>query len=268
MSEQIIQTEQRTARYFREPLGAGIELDMVLVEGGSFKMGSPENEVERSDSEDPQHDVVINTFFLGRYPVTQEQWQIVAETIHPVNIKLNPKPSKFEGNRRPVEQVSWYEAQEYCNRLAAHTKRPYRLPTEAEWEYACRAGTETPFYLGKTLSTELANYDGNHIYGNGLKGEHRKETTPVDHFKIANAWGLYDMHGNVFEWCQDHWHGNYNEAPRDGNAWLTDNPETKRVNRSGSWGYIPRDCRSASRSRNGPSARYIDLGFRVSCSAP
>jgi formylglycine-generating enzyme required for sulfatase activity len=268
MPELIIQKQPKTARYFREQLGTGIELEMVLVEGGSFKMGSPETEAEHSDDEGPQHDVTVETFFLGRYPITQEQWQIVAETIPQVNLDLNPKPSHFEGNRRPVERVSWYEAQEYCARLSARTKRPYRLPTEAEWEFACRAGTATPFYFGKTLSIELANYDGNYTYGDGVTGEYREETTPVDRFKIANAWGLYDMHGNVWEWCQDHWHENYIDTPPDGSNWLTDNPKAPRVNRGGSWNYDPRDCRSAYRDRDDPGDRFSDLGFRVACSAP
>ncbi len=268
MSELTIQRQQRTARYYREQLGNGIELDMILVEGGSFKMGSPETEAEHSDNEVPQHDVAVETCFLGRYPVTQEQWKIVAETIPQVNIELKPKPSGFEGNRRPVERVSWYEAQEYCARLSARTKRPYRLPTEAEWEFACRAGTATPFYFGKTLSTELANYDGNYTYGDGVTGEYRDETTPVDHFKIANAWGLCDMHGNVWEWCQDHWHENYIGAPSDGSAWLTDNPEAQRVSRGGSSIDIPWDCRSACRFPDDPGGRDLDMGFRVACSAP
>jgi len=268
MTALIVKKEQRTAQYFKEQLGNDIALPMILVNGGKFQMGSPETEEDRSSYDSPQHPVTVKTFFLGRYPVTQEQWQIVAETYDKVNLELNPKPSKFEGAKRPVEQVSWLEAQEYCDRLAQKTKRPYRLPTEAEWEYACRAGTETPFYFGKTISTELVNYNGNATYGNGVKGEYRAETTTVDHFDIANAWGLCDMHGNVYEWCQDHWHSDYNGAPEDGSAWLTDNPDANRVWRGGSWSYYPRDCRSASRNDSDPDDRFFYLGFRVSCSAP
>jgi formylglycine-generating enzyme required for sulfatase activity len=161
MAALVIQKEQGTAQYFREQLGKGIELDVILVPSGEFMMGSPATEEDRIDSESPQHLVTVKSFFLGRYPVTQEQWQIVAETYEQVNIELNPQPSNFEGARRPVERVNWYEAKEYCDRLAKRFKRPYRLSTEAEWEYACRAGTTTPFYFGSTLSTELANYDGN-----------------------------------------------------------------------------------------------------------
>jgi formylglycine-generating enzyme required for sulfatase activity len=263
----VIKKEQKTVQYFREQLGGNIKLDAILVPGGNFLMGSPDTEAERSGSESPQHLVTVKSFFLGRYPVTQEQWQIVAETYEHVNIKdLNPQPSNFKGAKRPVEQVNWYEAKEYCDRLAKRTKRPYRLPTEAEWEYACRAGTTTPFYFGSTLSTELANYNGNFTYGNGVKGEYRRETTPVDH--IANAWGVCDMHGNVYEWCEDHWHSDYKNAPDDGNAWLTDDAGALRVNRGGSWFDSPRNCRSAYRLNNFPTNRNNILGVRLACEAP
>jgi formylglycine-generating enzyme required for sulfatase activity len=269
MVELVIKKEQRTVQYFREQLGQEIELDMILVSGGEFLMGSPETETERFVQEDPQHLVSVKSFFLGRYPVTQEQWQIVAETYEHVNIKyLNPQPSNFKGAKRPVEQVSWYEAKEYCDRLAKHTKCPYRLPTEAEWEYACRAGTTTPFYFGSTLSTELANYDGSYTYGNGVEGEYRKQSTPVDNFKIANAWGLSDMHGNVWEWCEDHWHNNYNGAPENGSPWLTDDVETARILRGGSWIINPKNCRSAYRLNYNPSIRDYSVGFRLACAAP
>ncbi len=266
MATLTIQEEQKTAQYFREKLGNEIELDMILVHGGNFLMGSPETEEEHRENE-KQHPVTVKTFFLGRYPVTQAQWRIVAETYKQVNIKLKPNPSNFKGAKRPVEQVSWYEAQEFCDRLAQKTKRPYRLPTEAEWEYACRAGTTTPFYFGNTISIKLANYDGNYTYANGVKGEYREKTTPVDHFKIANAWGPCDMHGNVWEWCQDH-SGNYEDTPKDGSAWLTGQSDAPRVRRGGSWGTYPGFCRSAYRGLNGPDNSNDYLGFRVSCSAP
>jgi formylglycine-generating enzyme required for sulfatase activity len=269
MVELVIKKEQRTVQYFREQLGQEIELDMILVPGGKFLMGSPDTEVERYDSESPQHPVTVKSFLLGRYPVTQEQWRIVAETYERVNIKdLNPQPSTFKGAKRPVEQVSWYEAKEYCDRLAKHTKRSYRLPTEAVWEYACRAGTTTPFYFGSTLSTELSNYDGNYIYDNGVKGEYRRETIPVDQFGIANAWGICDMHGNVWEWCEDHWHENYDDAPDNGSAWLTDDVEAARIIRGGSWCHTPRNCRSAYRINANPLSRNLSIGFRLACAAP
>jgi formylglycine-generating enzyme required for sulfatase activity len=269
MVELVIKKEPKTAQYFKEQLGNNIELDMILVKGGKFLMGSLDTEAESNDSERPQHPVTIKSFFLGRYPVTQEQWQIVAETYEHVNIKdLNPQPSEFKGDKRPVGQVNWYEAKEYCDRLAQRTKRPYRLPTEAEWEYACRAGTNTPFYFGSTLSTKLANYDGNYIYENGSKGEYREQTIAVDHFEIANAWGLCDMHGNVFEWCADHWHENYDGAPDDGSAWLSDDADARHIMRGGSWYFYPRYCRSAFRDINYPTNRGSSVGFRVACAAP
>jgi formylglycine-generating enzyme required for sulfatase activity len=167
-----------------------------------------------------------------------------------------------------VEQVSWYNAMEFCARLSAHTERPYRLPSEAEWEYACRAGTTTPFYVGKTLTTDVANYNGDYTYADGPKGEYRAETTPVDHFGLANAFGLCDMHGNVWEWCQDYWHDSYEGAPTDGSAWIEGGDSERRILRGGSWYYFPWFCRSAYRSYFGPGFVVSSYGFRVVCSAP
>ena len=153
--------------------------------------------------------------------------------------------------------------------IASLTHRPlYRLPTEAEWEYACRAGTTTPFHFGNAISTDVANYNGSYTYGDGSKGENRGKTTPVDQLDNANAYGLSDMHGNVWEWCQDHWHDSYEGAPMDGSAWSTDDENAARVLRGGSWFINPGGCRSASRVSDTPDARYSDFGFRVSCVAP
>jgi formylglycine-generating enzyme required for sulfatase activity len=160
--------------------------------------------------------------------------------------------------------VTWYEAVEFCDRLSQHTGRLYRLPSEAEWEYACRAGTPTPFYFGDTITTDLANYDGNYTYGSGAKGEYREQTTPVGQFGV-NPWGLADMHGNVLEWCEDHWHPSYEGAPSDGSAWITDDANQLRLVRGGSWYLSPVYCRSAFRARRNPNNRYPDLGFRVVC---
>ena len=240
---------------------------MMQIPAGTFLMGSPDSEEGHSKSESPQHQVSVPSFFMAKYPVTQAQWRIVSK-MSQVQLKLKPNPSKFKGDTRPVEQVSWHEAIEFCARLTKHTNRQYILPTEAEWEYACRAGTTTPFHFGETISPELANYDARSAYGDGITGEYRQETTPVDHFKIANAWGLCDMHGNVWEWCQDHWHSNYEGATKHGSAWLTDNSDTPRVRRGGSWGSGPRYCRSAYRDFTYPDNTSFRLGFRVSCSAP
>ena len=267
---------RQAVQFFVEPLNDSLGIEMVLIPAGTFLMGSPEDELGRLDSEGPQHEVNVSTFFMGKYPVTQAQWKLVA-AMPEINRELKLEPSNFKGDKRPVEQVSWYEAVEFCERLSAHTGRDYRLPAEAEWEYACRAGTTTPFYFGETITTELANYDGTDdpdgkrsgSYGRGPKGEYRKETTPVDHFGITNAFGLCDMHDNVLEWCADHWHGNYEGAPTDGTAWLSEEDQSiERVLRGGSWNYTPRYCRSACRLHTSPGDRIDDLGFRVVCSAP
>ena len=262
----VVKKSRAQARRFAEPLTGGLTLEMVAIPGGRFLMGSPDSEPERFDSEGPQHEVTVPTFFMGRYPVTQAQWRLVAN-LPQVNRALNPEPSNFKGNNRPVEEVSWYEAVEFCDRLSLHTKRQYRLPTEAEWEYACRAGTTTPFHLGKTLTTEVANYQSDYTYADGPKGEDRGETTPVDEFDTANAFGLCDMHGNVWEWCKDLWHDSYEDAPTNGSAWLTDE-DASRLVRGGSWLDFPWYCRSAHRSDFMPDDRFDSLGFRVSCSAP
>ncbi len=270
-----IRRKQRQITYYDEDLGQGINLRMIQIPGGEFLMGVPESEIDRWDDEGPQHQVAVPGFFTGKYPVTQAQWRAVTG-LPEVEIELPTNPSYFKGNDRPVEQVSWHEVTEFCSRLAAHTGRPYRLPTEPEWEYACRAGTDTPFHFGKTITTDIANYRGTDneelgwsgSYGDGPKGQHREETTPVGQFEVANHFGLYDLHGNVWEWCQDHWHDNYNHAPTDGSAWLSKDKEANRVLRGGSWYSDPMNCRSATRYVAHPSDRSNDIGFRVCCSPP
>ena len=276
---EIIERETKLAQYFNEDLSEGITLEMVVIPGNTFMMSSPEDELERSDSESPQHLVNIQQFCIGKYPVTQAQWKAVA-ALPQVNIELEADPSNFKGDQRPVEQVSWYDAVEFCSRLAAHTKRQYRLPSEAEWEYACRAGTTTPFHFGETITTDLANYQGTNneeykwsgSYGRGPKGIYRGETTVVGSFNAANAFGLYDMHGNVWEWCLDDWHSNYEGAPTDGSPWFDDNnnfyqKQGNAVLRGGSWLNIPENCRSASRNYAWAVRDDVvsNVGFRVVC---
>jgi formylglycine-generating enzyme required for sulfatase activity len=227
-------------------------------------MGAPEAETGRYKDESPQHLVKVPPFFIGQTPVTQAQWRVVA-ALPQQERELSPDPANFKGNDRPVEQVIWYEAVEFCARLSELTGRTYRLPTEAEWEYACRADTTTPFYVGETITTELANYDGS-VFLNELPGQSRQATTPVGQF-VPNAFGLYDLHGNVWEWCLDHWHDNYDGAPTDGSAWLTDDKEAKRVIRGGSWFSRPGDCRSACRNYINPGDRVNIVGFRLVCEA-
>lgn len=259
------------SNYFDEPLGEGIlPLRMMQIPAGSFLMGSPPEELERQEQEGPQHEVTLSRFFMAKYPVTQAQWRLVAKLPQIGRELLIPAPSSFKGALRPVECVSWYDAVEFCERLSVYTRRTYRLPSEAEWEYACRAGTATPFHFGETLSTDQANYNGTDekcgAYGPGSRGDYRQGTTPVNYFGAANAYGLCDMHGNVWEWCQDHWHGNYEKAPTDGSAWIDEDPEwVSHVIRGGSWVNLPRICRSACRCLNYPDYRYNSLGFRVCC---
>lgn len=256
-----------TAQYYSERLDNTTTLNMVLIPGGSFLMGSPDDEPERINWEGPQHEVRIPSFFMGQYPVTQAQWRLIT-SLSPVELELDPDPSAFKGENRPIEQVSWHDAVEFCARLSVYTGRPYRLPSEAEWEYACRAGTTTPFHFGQTITSDLANYNGTSSYNGGPKGQNRRESTPVDQFGIANAFGLCDMHGNVWEWCQDYRHENYEGAPVNGSAWIDPDVarNSLRVLRGGSWFHNPRDCRSASRSFKLEGEHNVNVGFRVVCS--
>lgn len=240
------------AEFFRAALGKGVELDMVKIPGGQFMMGAGPNEEGASESEYPQHQGTIAPFYLGKYPVTQAQWAAIA-ALPKINRNLKLNPSHFNGRDRPVEQISWEEAVEFCDRLSQQTGRTYRLPSEAEWEYACRAATTTPFYFGKTITADLAKYGG-------------QATTSVGTFP-PNAFGLYDMHGNAWEWCADHWHRNYEGAPIDGSAWLSDVETSKYLLRGGSWLGNPEYCRSAYRNFVSRDVRNIIIGFRVSCAA-
>ncbi|WP_017714841.1 SUMF1/EgtB/PvdO family nonheme iron enzyme [Kamptonema formosum] len=230
-------------------LGGGVNLEMVYIAGGTFQMGSADGEGSRDER--PRHQVTVKAFFLGKYPITQEQWQAV----------MGNNPSDYKGAKRPVENVSWNDAVEFCSRLSQKTGTTYRLPSEAEWEYACRAGTTTPFHFGETITPDLVNYNGNNPYGSAPKGLYRQETTPVGSFP-PNAFGLYDMHGNVWEWCSDPWHGSYQGAPSDGSSWEASGNDN-RVHRGGSWGNRAVLCRSASRDWNSAGDRYGSLGFRA-----
>ena len=222
--------------------GVSVDVSMRFAwcPAGTFLMGSPPSETERSDNETQHRVTLTHGFHLGIHAVTQAQWQAV----------MGDNPSNFKGHDRPVEQVSWDECEMFCTKLGQLTGKRFRLPTEAEWEYACRAGTTTPFYFGRTIGTDQANYDGNS--GSTLRwlagsegtigGVYRQQTTPVGSFP-ANAWGLFDMHGNVWEWCQD-WYGD------------------ARVLRGGSWTDDPRSCRAARR-RRADGLRQFNLGCRV-----
>jgi formylglycine-generating enzyme required for sulfatase activity len=286
---QLLRWRART-QVFVERTG-GLELPMVRIPAGSFAMGSPEGEEGRSEREGPQHEVKLGEFLMGRTPITQAQWRAVTQW-EPLpgerwERELNLNPSRFQPggdtrllkddaftDDRPVEQVSWHDAMEFCGRLSQRTGRHYILPSEAQWEYACRGGTTTPFAFGESLSDELANYDARTSYGSGMGGRYRQQTTTVERFP-ANAWGLQGMHGNVWEWCLDHWHDSYEGAPTDGSAWLnsteTNNSEMAkgeietRLLRGGSWNGYPRSCRSAYRGHERPVGAGYSIGFRVVC---
>jgi formylglycine-generating enzyme required for sulfatase activity len=270
MPTTIIHKHKATNHFYDEILdGQPLKppLRMMQIPAGEFLMGSPDSELGRFPAkEGPQHRVFVPSFFMAKYPVTQVLWRVVAD-MPQVEQELNPNPSHFNGYSKPVNQVSWGDAIEFCARLSKHTKRQYRLPTEAEWEYACRAGTTTPFHFGATISTELANFNGS-AYADGPTGENRGQTTSVDNFRIANAWGLCDMHGNVWEWCADHWHNNYINAPSDGSARLTEDTHAHRVTRGGSWFNSPSSCRSAGRFNFNRMERSHSLGFRLASAAP
>ncbi len=221
-------------------------MEFLLVPAGEFVMGSPSDEQGRSDYESPTHKVTIKTpFYMGKSPVTQKQWKQIMET----------DPSHFKGEDLPVEMVSWQEVREFVKRLnAAESTDKYRLPSEAEWEYACRAGTQTGYFFGDDES-QLNEYAW---YAENSGGK----THPIGRNK-PNLWGLYDMHGNVWEWVQDKWHENYNGSPPDGSSW-EDGDVSFRVSRGGSWYCNASSCRSANRFRRDPESRFSNLGFRLS----
>ncbi len=270
----IVERREGRARYFVEKLGDGVTLEMVEIPGGTFLMGASETEARKAgkesglgekwfDREMPQHRVNVPSFFIGKFQVTQAQWRAIAE-LPKVKIKLEPNPSKFKGDDLPVETVSWEEAKEFCARLSRLTRSEYRLPSEAEWEYACRAGTTTPFAFGETITPQIVNYHVEYPYASAPKGEYRKKTIPVGSLGIANGFGLYDMHGNVWEWCEDDWHDSYDGAPGDGKAWVDISARgSNRVARGGGWSNGAVICRSANRFSDTPGNRNYRLGFRL-----
>ena len=284
--------EKYTATAFTEALGTSGSLDMVAIPAASFTMGSPTDEPERRPNEGPQHHVSLASFFIGASPVTQAQWSAVV-SLHPARIRrdLDPNPSFFRGIDLPVESITWNQAEEFCLRLAALTGHPYRLPSEAEWEFACRAGTPTPFNSGPTITTELANYCGtggavcggsdsrsiasdvyggmhygSGAYGRGPTGIFRGATTRPGTFP-PNRFGLNDMHGNVWEYCLDKASENYADVPRDGSAKLEGPRDSERILRGGSWSHNPAICRSAYRDSISPEETGWQgrIGLRVVC---
>jgi formylglycine-generating enzyme required for sulfatase activity len=221
----------------------------VSLPAGEFLMGSPDSDPNAESYEKPQHQVKVNSFAIGKYPVTQSQYEAV----------MGINPSEFKNNpQNPVENVSWNDAQAFCQKLSQITGKTYRLPTEAEWEYACRAGTTTRYYFG-----DDANQLGDYAW---YSANSQDKTHPVGQ-KKPNAWGLYDMSGNVWEWCEDNWHSSYENAPRDGSAWLIKDNHSQ-ILRGGSWYYDLSFCRSAFRGSLNRRGRNFSLyGFRVVCGA-
>ena len=285
-------TDSARASNFTETLSSGVGMDMVLIPAGVFIMGSPQYEPERRFNESPQHSVTLGSFFMSAWPVTQAQWAAVV-TEHPAKFShgLDSSPSFFKGDNLPVETISWYQADEFCRRVAELTGRDYRLPSEAEWEYACRAGSTGPFNVGPTITTDLANYcgeggavcgktDGQTVasdaydgvtyksgaYDQGPPGTFRAATTPPGSFP-PNQFGLYDMHGNVWEYCLDSATTTYADVPTDGAAYLTGSPGGDKILRGGSWSHNPAICRSAYRDRMAPDYPGWQgrVGMRIVC---
>jgi hypothetical protein len=228
---------------FQEDLGNGVFMDMVPIPGGTFQ------------------EAKVEPFFMSKTLITQAQWNavVLSKTIKKVKIDLPENPSLFRtGPKRPVERVNWWQAEEFCARLTNGTSHNYRLPSEVQWEYACRSGTKTMFYFGEELTKEVANF------GNSVR-----ETTDVEKYP-ANAWGLYDMHGNVWEWCADHWRNKLKTPLKSSNPYLSSNSDADRVMRGGSWILAPSRCGSAFRLAGSPSfGSFFDfgpVGLRLVCS--
>jgi formylglycine-generating enzyme required for sulfatase activity len=251
----------KQADYFIESLADGVVLEMVSIAGGKFQMGAPLDESESLEDERPQHVVTLKPFFMGKYPITQAQWRVIAK-LPTIKHFLKLEPSCFKGDNLPVERISWYDAQEFCERISQETGRKYRLPSEAEWEYACRAQTSTPFHCGKIISQNLAKYFGQNEDINTI---YHQQTIKVGSF-LPNAFGIYDMHGLVWEWCDDCEHEDYQNAPLDGSAWLNDGNSEYRILRGGSWDSLAHLCRSASRFSEDATITDQKFGFRVVCS--
>src|SRR6202140_1367826 len=248
--------DQKRASEYEEDLGSGVKLEMVALSPGEFMVGSPATEADRSDNEGPQHRVQIGySFYIGKFEITQKQWRTVMGT----------NPSRFQGcDDCPVEEVSWNSAVEFCQRLSARTGLECRLPSEAEWEYAARAGTSTPFAFGEKVTPDIVNYDGQNPYEKAAQGKSRQRTVPVGSLGVANPFGLFDMNGNVSEWCQDRYHASYEGASTDGSAWLTGGEENTFVLRGGSWFNSASYTRSALRRRFSPGYAFKgSYGFRV-----
>ncbi len=260
MAEPSIKVAYFDEPYLRQALNKALPLRMVQIPAGEFLMGSPPTEPSRQDQEGPQRSIQVPSFYIGAYAITQQQYEAV----------MGNNPSYFaddqveDGTNLPVEQITWQEADLFCQQLSELTKRTYRLPTEAEWEYACRAGTTTPFCFGDTLTTEIANFFADFSFTENFEENYRNIPVAADSF-WPNAFGLYNMHGNVHEWCSDDYHDSYNGAPSDANQWVSNKANASKVMRGGSWFNDTPVCRSAARDKNTQEGRSNSFGFRVVC---
>ena len=257
----VINRGRASAQQIVQRLGNGVPLHMVQIPGGTFVMGAPDDEPGAKSSERPRHQVTVAPFYLGKYPGTLDQWRAVMGA-RPAAMTVAESAFKKSG-RQPAVRVSFDEVEEFCARLSRKARRVFRLPTEAEWEYACRAGTSSAFAFGETITRDVVIHDGEAIRRGHANGPHAT-TRPVGSLRAANAFGLFDMHGQVWEWCQDWWHGHYENAPADASAWTGGGALHTRVLRGGSW-YAAADlCRSASRTMGGEAGiRSRQIGFRV-----
>jgi len=245
----VKQAKRHTAQFFSESLIGADTLEMIAIAPGKFWMGASRGEPKSNEL--PRHQVSLPPFFLSKYPITQRQWRLVA-TLPKVKRELNPMPSHFSGEDRPVESISWLEAVEFCDRVSQYTNRRYQLPSEAQWEYACRAGTQTPFHTGETMTSQFADYVSTYTYCQETPKAYPRSTVAVGHFS-PNAFGLYDLHGNVWEWCRDRWRDRSRIAFQQ-----------RRTIRGGSWLDHPNQLRSASRSGYLETQLNRTIGFRVS----
>lgn len=262
---EIIVRQPGTATCLTESLDAEITLDLVSIPEGVFMMGDDRHHPD----ERPIHEVTVKSFYMGKYPITVAQYRAVMGENAGSGVELD----------RPIEQVNWDEAIAFCTKLSQQTGREYSLPSEAQWEYACRAHTQTIFYMGETITPDLANYNGDYPYNGAPPGENRGQAIAVGSFP-PNAFGLYDMHGNVWEWCLDEYQPSYQGAPSDGSAAISstsgdlkrsrpgrvprpwERPK-QRVMRGGAWDYVARGCRSAVRCSLASTIRIAGCGFRA-----
>ncbi len=249
---EVIARTRHAAEQFTEDLGNGISLEMLVIPSGTFKMGSPHN--TSSPDEHPQHFVAIKSFLLGKFLITQAQWKVILGKL---------PPCRFKGDNLPVDRVSWEDAQTFCQQLSKKAKQKYELPSETQWEYACRAGTTSPFSFGETITIDVVNFNGEHSFRAEPRGRYIHVTTAGGTFP-PNAFGLYDMHGNLWEWCADNWLDDYSSSPRDGSSYQNKDSRD-RVARGGSWHEPPGLCRSAARIKFLQSDVEEFIGFRVVC---